>query len=124
MSNITFDTDSVIGVDFGTSFSSASRLNPETNTPEIITFIDNGLAQIPSIVFINDKGGIDVGHLPMLQLERLSHYDPMTKQKILSHTLREENSSDIRMLISLQLFFLKSNSSARHQVALANPLTA
>ena len=112
MSNITFDTDSVIGVDFGTSFSSASRLNPETNTPEIITFIDNGLAQIPSIVFINDKGGIDVGHLPMLQLERLSHYDPT------------ENSSDIRMLISLQLFFLKSNSSARHQVALANPLTA
>ena len=89
MSNITFDTDSVIGVDFGTSFSSASRLNPETNTPEIITFIDNGLAQIPSIVFINDKGGIDVGHLPMLQLERLSHYDPTTKQKILSHTLRE-----------------------------------
>lgn len=89
MSNATFDTDSVIGVDFGTSFSSASRLNPTTNTPEIITFIDNGSAQIPSIAYINEKGGIDIGVVPMLQLERLSHYDPITKQKILSHTLRE-----------------------------------
>lgn len=89
MSNPTFDLDRVIGVDFGTSFSSASRLNPTTNTPEIINFIENGAAQIPSIAYINDKGGIEVGVMPMLQLERLSHYDTTTKQKIISHTLRE-----------------------------------
>ena len=89
MSNATFDTDSVIGVDFGTSFSSASRLNPTTNTPEIITFIDNGSVQIPSIAYINDNGSIDIGVMPMQQLNRLSYYDPTTKQKIQSHTLCE-----------------------------------
>lgn len=89
MSKPTFELDRVIGVDFGTSFCSASRLNPTTNVPEIINFIENGLAQIPSIAYINDNGGIDVGVMPMLQLERLSHYDPPTKQKIISHTLRE-----------------------------------
>lgn len=88
MNNATFDLDSVIGVDFGTSNSAASRLNPVTKAPEIITFIENGLSLIPSLAYINDEGEIDVGLLPQLQLERLSRYDAATKQKIIGHTLK------------------------------------
>lgn len=89
MSNFDLEYDRFIGVDFGTSFSSASRLNPNTNVPEIVTFNENGSTQIPSLIFVNDKGHIDVGATPMLQLERLSHYDPVTKQRIIAHTLKE-----------------------------------
>ena len=45
-----------IGLDFGTNFISASRLNPESGKPEIIRFLDNGQEKMPALAFYNEHG--------------------------------------------------------------------
>lgn len=67
---------SAIGIDFGTSFSSASWINPSTNIPEVITFHENGKVKMPSVVFFPQNGGEPlVGEGPYQQVERVSVED-------------------------------------------------
>jgi len=61
---------SVIGIDFGTTFCSASWVNPKTGFPEAITFpyaVDT--CKIPSIVFFPPQGEAVVGYAPYMQIE-------------------------------------------------------
>lgn len=64
---------SAIGIDFGTTFCSASWVNPQKNFPEAITFpyaVDG--CKIPSIVFFPPKGKTIVGYAPYMQIENAS----------------------------------------------------
>lgn len=61
---------SAIGIDFGTTFCSASWINPKTGYPEAITFpyaVDK--CKIPSIVFFPPQGKVMVGYAPYIQIE-------------------------------------------------------
>ena len=62
-----------IGIDFGTTFCSASWVNPKTGIPEAITFpysVDK--CKIPSIVFFSPQGKAMVGYAPYMQIENAS----------------------------------------------------
>ena len=61
-----------IGIDFGTSFCSASWLNPNTGKPEAVRFKDGGSEKLPSIIAFSQKGQPVVGYAPYMQLEDLS----------------------------------------------------
>ena len=45
-----------IGVDFGTSFSTSSWINPTTRKPEAILFHENGMMKMPSVVYFSPEG--------------------------------------------------------------------
>ena len=60
---------SIIGIDFGTTNSSASWINPVTGLPEVINFHETGLSKIPSVVFFPLAGEPIVGDGPFRQLE-------------------------------------------------------
>ena len=45
-----------IGIDFGTSYCTSSRLNPVTGKPEVITFHETGLQKMPSLVYYSPDG--------------------------------------------------------------------
>ena len=78
---------SVVGIDFGTSFSSASWINPTTNVPEIITFNETGTTKIPSVIFFQDGGEPLVGLGPYQQIQYIHGYDQDSKTQILRNTL-------------------------------------
>lgn len=61
---------SVIGIDFGTSFCTASWVNPKTNVPEAIKFPNAvNYYKIPSVVLFTSKGAPIVGYKAYQQLE-------------------------------------------------------
>ncbi len=61
-----------IGIDFGTSFCSASWINPNIGKPEAVRFKDCGSEKLPSIIAFNAKEQSFVGSGPYMQLEELS----------------------------------------------------
>ena len=64
---------STLGLDFGTTFCSASWINPKTGFPEAVTFpnaVDG--CKIPSIVYFPPKGEPIVGFAPYIQIENAS----------------------------------------------------
>ncbi len=79
---------SAIGIDFGTSFCSASWVNPQTERPEVITFHETGTAKIPSVVFFPDEGKPYVGQGPLMQLENLGGLRDDQRQKVLQATVQ------------------------------------
>lgn len=79
---------SAIGIDFGTSFCSASWVNPQTGRPEVITFHETGTAKIPSVVFFPDKGEPYVGQGPLMQLENLGGLRDDQRQMVLQATVQ------------------------------------
>lgn len=61
---------STIGIDFGTTFTSASWVNPVTGFPEAITFLNAvDKCKIPSIVYFTPNGMPLVGYAPYMQIE-------------------------------------------------------
>ena len=61
---------SVISIDFGTSFCTASWVNPKTNVPEAIMFPNAvNYYKIPSVVMLPQKGTPIVGYRAFQQLE-------------------------------------------------------
>ena len=78
---------SEIGIDLGTSFSSASWINPSTNMPEIIIFNENGSAKIPSVVFFPQNGEPLVGQGPYQQVENVSGMSPDDRNMVLQSTV-------------------------------------
>ena len=61
-----------IGIDFGTSFCSASWINPATGKTEAVRFKDSGSEKIPSIIAFSKSGKALVGSGPYTQLETLA----------------------------------------------------
>lgn len=78
---------SVIGIDFGTSFCSASWVNPQTQRPEYITFNENGRTKIPSVVFFPEKGEPWAGTGPHQQLEYLGTMPKEQRMEVLQNTV-------------------------------------
>lgn len=79
---------STLGIDFGTSFSSVSWINPVSNKPEIVTFLENGLTKLPSIIFIPEKGEPRVGSAPYEQLRHINEHIESEQEYILAHTVK------------------------------------
>lgn len=70
-----------IGIDFGTSFCSASWINPNTGKPEAVRFKDCGSEKLPSIIAFNAKEQPFVGSGPYMQLEELSANTSLSQEK-------------------------------------------
>ena len=58
-----------IGIDFGTSFCSASWINPVTKRPEAVTFHETGTQKMPSVVYYQPDGNVLVGKTAYNYLE-------------------------------------------------------
>jgi len=71
-----------IGIDFGTSFSTASWINPKTRQPEAITFHDISMQKMPSVVYYGPDG-VMVGLAAYSQLENSSGMKPEHRHQIL-----------------------------------------
>lgn len=69
-----------IGIDFGTSFCSASWINPATGKQEAVRFKDTGSEKIPSIIAFSKSGKAFVGSGPYTQLENLA-VDPSLSEE-------------------------------------------
>ena len=78
---------SAVGIDFGTSFSSASWINPTTNVPEIITFNETGTTKIPSVVYFSEESEPLVGLGPYQQIQYIKGYPQEVQRHILRNTL-------------------------------------
>lgn len=59
---------STIAIDFGTTYSTASWINPQTHQAEPIIFPENGSNKMPSVIAFLDGGAIMVGQKPYNQL--------------------------------------------------------
>ncbi|MBQ9355764.1 MAG: Hsp70 family protein [Prevotella sp.] len=79
---------SAIGIDFGTSFCSASWVNPQTGRPEVITFHETGTAKIPSIVYFPDNGEPNVGQGPFMLLDNIGGLREDQRQMVLQATVQ------------------------------------
>lgn len=58
-----------IGIDFGTSFCSASWINPATGKPDAIRFKDTNSEKLPSIIHVDKHNNIQVGRVAAYALE-------------------------------------------------------
>lgn len=76
-----------IGIDFGTSYCTASWINPSTRKPEPIRFIDNGQEKMPSVVYYQNGKPV-VGHLAYEMIEKLNHYPPDDRETILTNIVQ------------------------------------
>lgn len=70
-----------IGIDFGTSFCSASWINPATGKPEAVRFKDTGSEKLPSIIAFSKSGKAFVGSGPYTQLENLAVDPTLTEEE-------------------------------------------
>lgn len=70
-----------IGIDFGTSFCSASWINPATGKPEAVRFKDTGSEKMPSIIAFSKSGKAFVGSGPYTQLENLAVDPTLTEEE-------------------------------------------
>lgn len=61
-----------IGIDFGTSFCSASWHNLNTDRPEAVRFKDNSSEKLPSVIAFNKSDKPMVGQGPLEQLEEIA----------------------------------------------------
>lgn len=73
-----------ISIDFGTSFTSAAWINPKTEQPEPIRFIDTGMEKIPSLVYYPPKGEAIVGEAVLTLLKNLNQYSEKQRFEIKS----------------------------------------
>jgi molecular chaperone DnaK len=71
-----------IGIDFGTSFCTASWVNPHTGMPEAIRFIENGQEKMPSVVYYSPEGPV-VGQIAWDMIEKLNSYPPDDRLEIM-----------------------------------------
>lgn len=75
-----------ISIDFGTSFSTAAYLNPNTNRPDAIIFNDNGSVKIPSVVFLAKEDMI-VGQSALDQASDAVGMSGQDRMNVLSSTI-------------------------------------
>ncbi len=103
-----------IGIDFGTSFSTASWINPRTNQPEAITFHDTGMQKMPSVVYYG-KEGIMVGLAAYNQLENSTGMDPEHRKQILQSMVL----SIKRNMQKGKFFYLPNGEKKSHEDIIA-----
>lgn len=75
-----------IGIDFGTSNTSASYINPQTHRPEAILF-DNGTPKMPTVVFMMPDNRYKVGQAALNQLENVDMMDARSRDNVIRSTM-------------------------------------
>lgn len=103
-----------IGIDFGTSFCSASWINPRTRLPEAIIFHDISMQKMPSIVYYGPDG-IMVGMAAYNQLENSSGMKPEMRRQIVQSTVM----SIKRHMKQGQYFYLPAGGKVSHEEIVA-----
>lgn len=76
-----------IGIDFGTSYCSASWINPNTGKPEAIRFKDTELFKIPSVVYISSSNKTIIGEKAINQIEETAQMDDDERDEIVNNTI-------------------------------------
>jgi molecular chaperone DnaK len=103
-----------IGIDFGTSFSTASWINPRTNQPEAITFHDIGLQKMPSVVYYGSEE-VMVGLAAYNQLENSTGMEAEHRKRILQSMVM----SIKRNMQKGQFYYLPSGERKSHEEIIA-----
>lgn len=103
-----------IGIDFGTTFSTASWINPKTNLPEAITFHDISMQKMPSVVYYGSDG-IMVGLAAYNQLENTTGMKPEHRRQILQSIVM----SIKRNMQQGQHYFLPNGEKKSHEDIIA-----
>ncbi len=103
-----------IGIDFGTSFSTASWINPKTRQPEAITFHDISMQKMPSVVYYGPDG-IMVGLAAYNQLENSSGMKPEHRHQILQSVVM----SIKRHMKQGQFYYLPGGGKVSHEEIIA-----
>lgn len=106
-----------IGIDFGTSFTTAAWINPKTGLPEPIKFIETGLEKIPSVVFYS-KYGPEVGTLAYERIEKLNDYPKEEREEILM-SIKQSIKRDMK---KGQKEYLPNGKSVTHEEIIAEIL--
>lgn len=76
---------SSIGIDFGTSFCSASWFNKNLNHPEVVTFPETSSQKMPSVIYVSKDGDL-VGRMAADQLDSASNLDTEDAKEIFRNT--------------------------------------
>ncbi len=103
-----------IGIDFGTSFCTASWVNPKTKQPEAIIFHDIGMPKMPSVVYYGPNG-LMVGMAAYNQLENSSGMKQEQRHQILQSVVM----SIKRHMKQGQHFFLPEGGKVSHEEIVA-----
>ncbi|UZJ40277.1 Hsp70 family protein [Prosthecochloris sp. SCSIO W1101] len=71
----------IIGIDFGTSYTTAAWLNPKTGLPELIRFLDSGQEKLPSLVYYGIEETL-VGEAALHMLQEVNNYPEDERMEI------------------------------------------
>lgn len=107
-----------IGIDFGTSYCTASWINPSTGRAEPIRFIENGREKMPSVVYY-DEGKPIVGQAAYEMIENLNSYPEDQRDHILM-SIKKSIKRDMR---KGQIEYLPDGSSKTHEQIIADILS-
>lgn len=105
-----------IGVDFGSSYTTVSWINPKTNKPEIVKFNGDGSVKMPSHILGTDSGLImgfaashyleDINRLPFPEkMEAMSNFVPCLKRILKTDGIEYLNGRQYTHLQLLEIFF-------------------
>jgi molecular chaperone DnaK (HSP70) len=100
-----------IGIDFGTSYCTASWINPRTKQPEAITFHEIGHQKMPSVVYYSPNGVV-VGLAAYNQVENSSKMSPEHRHRIVSSVV----TSIKRMMKQGQYFYLPDGKVSHEEI--------
>lgn len=103
-----------IGIDFGTTFSTASWINPKTKQPEAIVFHDIGVPKMPSVVYYGPDGAM-VGLAAYNQLENSSGMKPEQRNQVIQSVVQ----SIKRDMKQGQYFYTPSGGKVSHEEIVA-----
>jgi len=103
-----------IGIDFGTTFSTASWINPKTKQPEAINFHDIGVPKMPSVVYYGPDG-VMVGLAAYNQLENSSSMKPEQRNQVIQSVVQ----SIKRDMKQGQFFYINGGGKVSHEEIVA-----
>lgn len=103
-----------IGIDFGTTFSTASWINPKTKQPEAIIFHEIGMPKMPSVVYYGQEG-VMVGQAAYNQLENSSGMKPEQRNQVIQSVVQ----SIKRDMKQGQFFYINGGGKVSHEEIVA-----
>lgn len=107
-----------IGIDFGTSYCTASWVNPATGRPEAIVFNETGMSKMPSIVYYPRDSEPVVGLAAKNQLDNCGQMNEDNRRQTLPFIIKS-----IKRLMRQNSFFWKENGEkVTHEQVIADIL--
>lgn len=106
-----------IGIDFGTSYCTASWINPVTNKPEAVIFNDTGMPKMPSMVYYSAEGPV-VGKPASDLLENCRAMEDTDRMEILASIVK----SIKRTMRKNEYLWLPDGKKVKHEEVIADIL--